>query len=150
MELANTSVTYAATTITNVLEHIPDSVSILNELPSLMKPGGMIGIKCPFGRNQLRREKARVHFRMIEKTEIAMNFVHVNQFPPTAMMCALTRSCFIEARVAVGVPELPPGGGLRGFLSRCFRIFVFGIAKLPRGLHTPLGLNLQAFASAPL
>jgi len=148
-ELASTGVKYDAITITDVLEHIPDPVSILTDLRVMAKPGGMIAIKVPSGRNQLRKEKVRVLLGLADKVEIGTNFIHVNHFSPTALKTALTRAGFVNPRVTVGAPELPPGGGLRGALSRCFRSLVYGIAKLPGGVHTPLGLNLQAYASAP-
>ncbi len=148
-ELASTGVKYDAITITDVLEHIPDPVSILTDLRMMTKPSGMIAIKVPSGKNQLRKEKVRVLLGMAEHAEIGTNFIHVNHFSPTALKTALTRAGFVNPRVTVGAPELPPGGGLRGALSRCFRILVYRIAKLPGGVHTPLGLNLQAYASVP-
>lgn len=148
-ELARSGVKYDAITITDVLEHIPDPVSILTDLRSMLKPGGIIAIKVPSGMNQLRKEKLRVLLGVAKKAEIGTNFIHVNHFSPTALKLALTRAGFVNPRVTVGAPELPPGGGLRGALSRSFRILVYRFATLPGGVHSPLGLNLQAYASVP-
>ena len=148
-QLADTGVKYDAITITDVLAHIQDPVSILTSLRPILKPGGVIAIKVPSGKNQLRKEKIKVLLGMTEKAEIGTNLCHVNHFSPTALKRALIRAGFVQPRVTVGAPELPPGGGLRGLLSRFFRTSVFWVARLPGGVHTPLGLNLQAYASAP-
>ncbi len=148
-QLSETGVKYDAVTITDVLEHIPDPVSVLTDLRSLMNPNGMIAIKVPSGANQLRKEKFRTWIGATKRAEIGTNFIHVNHFSPTALRTALVRAGFVQPWITVGAPELPPGGGFRGLVSRCFRQAVFSVAKLPGGVHTPLGLNLQAFARVP-
>jgi 2-polyprenyl-3-methyl-5-hydroxy-6-metoxy-1,4-benzoquinol methylase len=145
-ELAATGVQYDAITMTDVLEHIPDPVSILTDLYSLLKRGGTIAIKVPSGRNQLLKEKLRVTLGLAETAEIATNFIHVNHFSPTSLTIALIRAGFVQPRIMVGAPELPPKGGLRGLINRSVRVLIFSVAKLPGGVHSPFGLNLQAFA----
>jgi hypothetical protein len=67
----------------------------------------------------------------------------VNHFTPSALAHALDREGFTAVTVAVGTPELPDESFASGLLRRA----VFRAARhLPGAVHTPLALNLQAYA----
>lgn len=137
---------FHAVVLTDVLEHIPNPLPLLNGLRKLMHPGGWIAVKVPHGPNQRRKEQFRHRIGTAAHARIAVNQVHVNHFNPKALRLALERVGFDEITIRVGVPELSSGGGLRGKISRMIRLITYGIARFPGGLHTPLALNLQAFA----
>jgi 2-polyprenyl-3-methyl-5-hydroxy-6-metoxy-1,4-benzoquinol methylase len=145
--LAQTNRRYDAITLTDVLEHIPDPVAILSDLKELLSPGGWIAVKVPCGVNQLRKEQIRHALGKAEHTAIATNLVHVNHFTPKSLKMALTRAGFEAVSLQVGVPEVPPMRSSGAILSRLFRTSVYMTGRLlPGGVHTPLALNLQAYA----
>jgi hypothetical protein len=83
---------------------------------------------------------------------IADNLVHVNHFSPGALAMALDRAGFTRIVVSTGAPELLPVAGyvVRRGLSNALRLGVYAAASLPGGVHTPLALNLQAYADKPV
>jgi hypothetical protein len=82
---------------------------------------------------------------------LADNLVHVNHFTPHSLALALRRAGFQHVSMRTGAPELPPARGSRVVhaLSRVVRLGIYGAGRLPGAVHTPLALNLQAFASSP-
>jgi hypothetical protein len=89
------------------------------------------------------KERARAFIHRDYRPAVADNLVHVNHFTPHSLSRALERESFGEITVVPGVPELPPVGRTTRFIRR----FVFLSARgLPGGVHTPLALNLQAYA----
>ena len=145
-ELAAAGKRYTAVTLTDVLEHIPEPVALLTTLATLVEPGGCIAVKVPCAPSQAFKEQliARVTSRRVS---LADNLVHVNHFSPHSLALALTRAGFSRTTVGAGAPELPPGRGVRGWLSNAFRRTVYAAARLPGGVYTPLALNLQAYGS---
>lgn len=147
-QLSQTNRRYDAIVLTDVLEHIPNPVAILSDLKELLAPGGWIAVKVPCGINQLRKERIRHALGKASHAEIAANMVHVNHFNPKALKIALTRAGFEAVTTQIGAPELPPMQWSPSvILSRLFRSSVYETGRLlPGGIHTPLALNLQAYA----
>lgn len=149
-DLAATGARYDVVVLTDVLEHIPDPVPILADVRGMLNPGGVIAVKVPCGPNQLFKQRLRFRLSKRHDPGIATNFVHVNHFGPRSLAAALRRVGFDGVRVGVAAPELAPGGGAGGFASRLFRSAVYHTARfLPFGAHSPLAMNLQAYARNP-
>ena len=147
-ELASTRRRYSAVVLTDVLEHIPDPVSVLVALGDLTEPGGCIAVKVPCGPSQVIKE--RLLAKLTSHTvSLADNLVHVNHFTPRSLMCALERAGFVGVSVRSGAPELVPSGrgAVQSRLANALRLAVYGAAGLPGAVHTPLALNLQAYAT---
>src|SRR5262249_30687205 len=149
-QLLPRGVTFDAVTLTDVLEHIPDPVRILRLLRQLLAPGGWIAVKVPCGRNQLLKERVRWLVGQKDWLRVASNLVHVNHFSPASLRLALAKAGFSRVGLTVAAPELPvtgPADPLLGRWSNRFRWGVYRVARaLPGGVHTPLALNLQAYA----
>lgn len=138
---------YDAVTITDVLEHIPRPVPVLSRAAELLAPGGWVALKVPCGPSQLFKETWRSRLRPGYRATVADNLVHVSHFSAASLRLALEHAGFSRITVAPGAPELPHGAGLRGTLSRASRRGIYYAAWcLPGAVHTPLALNLQAYA----
>jgi 2-polyprenyl-3-methyl-5-hydroxy-6-metoxy-1,4-benzoquinol methylase len=139
---------YDAVVLTDVLEHVPAPLRLLTTLAALLEPGGVIAVKVPNGHAQWIKERALARVTS-HRISLAENLVHVNQFSPASLQLALTRAGFERIRLCTGAPELPPVDGAlsRAALGRLLRLGVFAAASLPGALHTPLALNLQAYAT---
>ena len=146
-KLAATGRRFDAVILTDVLEHIPNPVAILKDLQKLLRPGGWIAVKVPYGLNQWRKEKIRTRLGKIPAPHIATNLGHINHFSPNALEKSLTQSGFDSIEIEVGAPEYPPlDGSLPSLISRGSRFLSYSLAQLPGGLNTPLAFNLQAYA----
>jgi 2-polyprenyl-3-methyl-5-hydroxy-6-metoxy-1,4-benzoquinol methylase len=140
---------YSAVTVTDVLEHIPDPVSVLAALAHLVEPGGWVAIKVPSGRNQEIKERVLAALTS-RRVSLALNLVHVNHFSVRSLTSALERAGFIHVAVRTGAPELPrQTNRLRAALTKSVRLATYAAGRMPGAMHTPLGLNLQAFAAKP-
>jgi SAM-dependent methyltransferase len=139
---------YDAITLTDVLEHIPEPVTLLRTLAQLLEPGGSIAVKVPSGPGQWWKERVLSSITSGRPISIADNLVHVNHFSPRALAMALERAGFTDVRVRAGAPELLPAAGrpFRRALSNGVRLGVYAAARAPGAVHTPLALNLQAYA----
>jgi SAM-dependent methyltransferase len=140
---------FTALTLTDVLEHIPDPVAVLRSAAALLVPGGVVAVKVPSGPGQWLKERARAALRPSHKISIAGNLVHVNHFSVQSLRLALERAGFRAVTIAPGAPELHRGGGVGHRLSNAVRLSVYAAAHIPAGVHSPLALNLQAYACAP-
>jgi SAM-dependent methyltransferase len=141
---------YSAVTLTDVLEHIPEPMALLARLADLVEPGGCLAVKVPCGPSQLRKEQT-LSVLTSHRISVADNLVHVNHFAPRSLRLALERSGFERVSVRTGAPEfLPcPSHGVRHALSNALRLAVYTAGRIPGAVHTPLALNLQAFAMKP-
>ena len=142
---------YTAITLTDVLEHLPDPLHILRTAAALLEPDGWIAIKVPCGVNQFAKERIRSWLGLGGvPEELATNLVHLSHFDPASLRLALERCGFGQITVTVGAPELADLGvqpSLKKRGSNLFRRAVYQAGRrLPFGLHTPLALNLQAYA----
>jgi 2-polyprenyl-3-methyl-5-hydroxy-6-metoxy-1,4-benzoquinol methylase len=133
--------------LTDVLEHIPEPLSLLTTLRSLVRPGGSIAVKVPNGPAQWQKERLLAALTR-HRVSLAENLVHVNHFSSGSLRLALQRAGFSDVQVHPAAPELPGTSRLRDRLARTMRLATFGAAStLPGGTHTPLALNLQAYAT---
>jgi SAM-dependent methyltransferase len=138
---------YDAVTVTDVLEHIPHPLSVLSRAANLLAPRGWIAVKVPSGFGQLFKETWRGRLCPGYRPTVADNLVHVSHFSAASLRLALERAGFSSISVEPGAPELPHGTGINGSLSRSARRAVhFAARAIPAAVHTPLALNLQAYA----
>jgi 2-polyprenyl-3-methyl-5-hydroxy-6-metoxy-1,4-benzoquinol methylase len=134
---------YDAVTLTDVLEHIPQPVSVLTTVLGALEEGGWIAVKVPCGPAQALKETWRARLSSGYRATLADNLVHVSHFSPEALRRALERAGFVEISIAPAAPECPPGGPA----SALFRRGLYSLVRaLPDGVNTPLALHLQAFA----
>jgi SAM-dependent methyltransferase len=133
---------YDAVTLTDVLEHIPEPRTVIRRIARILAPGGWIAVKVPNGPAQRIKERVRGALRPSYRPTLADNLVHVNHFSSGSLRRALAEEGFSDITVVAGAPELPPGRS-----ARLVRRLAFIAARvLPGALHTPLTLNLQAYA----
>jgi len=142
---------YAAITLIDVLEHIPEPVALLSNLAPLLEPGEWIAVKVPCGSSQLYKERILSALSTTRKISLADNLVHVNHFSPRSLAMALERAGFHRVSIRTAAPELLPvqPPSLRRSMENAVRLGVYAAAQLPGAVHTPLALNLQAYAQAP-
>lgn len=141
---------YGAITLIDVLEHVPDPVTLLSKIQDALTPGGWVVVKVPSGPAQRQKEDMRARLRKGYRPRLADNLVHVNHFSPASLRTALERAGLQRVAVEIGPPELPPGQGGLGALSNLARRSLYHAGKiLPGGIHTPLALNLLAYARRP-
>ena len=137
--------TYDAVTMTDVLEHIPEPVTLLNTIRRVLGGTGWISIKVPCGPVQVLKETWHERLSGGYRATLADNLVHVNHFSPRALRLALERAGYTDVTVEVAAPECPPGSSHASLA----RMTIYKLARaLPFGVHTPLALHLQAFARA--
>ncbi len=139
---------FTAVTVTDVLEHIPEPVTLLATIARLMEPGGWLAVKVPCGRSQWQKERVLAALMPSHRVSLADNLVHVNHFSPSSLAKAIEGAGFTNVAVQAAAPELQPPGPstLRRIGSNALRLGVYAAARLPGGLQTPLALNLQAYA----
>ena len=141
---------YDAITITDVLEHIPQPVSVLSRASALLSRGGWIAVKVPSAPSQLLKETWRARLQRGYRATVADNLVHVSHFSASSLRLALERAGFSSITIEPGAPELPASSGVRALASRAGRLAVHAAARtIPAGVNTPLALNLQAYARRP-
>ena len=142
---------YAAITLTDVLEHIPQPVDLLRTLSRLLEPGGTIAVKVPSGPGQWAKERLMSALRPGRRISIADNLVHVNHFSPHALEMALRAAGLGEIAVRTGAPEFLPldGHAVARSASNAARRILYAAGCLPGAVRTPIALNLQAYASLP-
>src|SRR6185436_6629564 len=105
--LASVRGRFHAVTLTDVLEHMPDPVSVLTAVASLVEPGGSIAVKVPCGRSQWQKERLRSAIGRAHEVSLAGNLVHVNHFTPRSLSIALDRAGFEHVAIRTAAPELP-------------------------------------------
>lgn len=133
---------YDAVTLTDVLEHIPEPRTVIRRVAQFLAPGGWIAVKVPNGPAQRIKERLRGILRPGYRPTLADNLVHVNHFSPGSLRRALEAEGLTDVTVVTGAPEMPDG-----MSARLIRRLVFIPARvLPGAVHTPLALNLQAYA----
>jgi 2-polyprenyl-3-methyl-5-hydroxy-6-metoxy-1,4-benzoquinol methylase len=146
-ELVSEGRKYNAVTMLDVLEHIPDPLKMLSRINELLDAGGWAAIKVPCGRNQLMKENLRARLNRNHKISIADNLVHINHFSPKSLKLALEKTGFTCIAIKIGAPELNPDAQFKYSKADLLRLGVYHLGRLvPGGAHTPLALNLQAYA----
>lgn len=149
-ELAATGLRFDALLLTDVLEHIPEPISLLRNLCELLAPGGVIAIKVPCAGSQILKQRLRHALDHRQDPDICTNLIHVNHFGPKSLRLAMQQAGLANVHIEIGAPELPPGGGLRGALGRVLRTAAYQVGRtIPFGVHSPLAFNLQAFGTCP-
>jgi len=146
---------YAAVTITDVLEHIPHPAPLVRQPRELLLPGGVLAVKVPHGpmqrfKERIRRDLLRDH----DAGQVMTRLVHINHFTVRSLRYVLEAAGFQNVVITVGVPEIfpvsPQRSPAKSWISGLGRKAVYYTAKvLPGGVHTPLALNLQAYAVNP-
>lgn len=141
---------YDAVTMLDVLEHIASPVEMLRTVRGLLEDGGWVAVKVPCGPNQILKERLRARMKKDYKFSVAGNLVHLNHFSPLSLRLALERAGFSNIVIHTGAPELSSKNAARAlktFGSDALRLGVYYLGRaLPAGVHTPLTLNLQAYA----
>ena len=141
---------YGAITLIDVLEHVPEPLTLLSRIDDALEAGGWVVIKVPSGPGQRLKERMRACVHRGYRPRLADNLVHVNHFSPAALQAALQRVGLRRITVDVAPPELPPAAGYSGRISNLFRRSLYhGGRLLPYGVETPLALHLLAFAQKP-
>jgi SAM-dependent methyltransferase len=150
--LASLGRKFTAVVFTDVLEHIPDPVTVLRSLQHLTAPGGVVAIKVPHGAAQRHKERLRGALGARD-AGVATNFCHVNHFTPHSLRLALEKAGLEPIRIDCGAPEFPPPQHRKTWrekLSPAVRLACYHAANtLPGGLHLPICFNLQAYARNP-
>ena len=150
-ELAKHGKRYKAVTLNDVLEHLPEPMSILRSVTEVMEPGGILAIKVPHGPMQRLKEGFRRRILgcdpMADRAGVMSNFVHVNHFSVNSMRLALETVGLEVVSIRSGRCETIPwkqSGVARGLTVRA----IDRMAQiLPGSVHTPMGMNLQVFAT---
>lgn len=137
---------YDAVTLTDVLEHIPQPVAILQSAARLLQPNGWLAVKVPCGPAQWQKERVLASLVPSRRVSLADNLVHVNHFSPGSLAEALRRAGFTDVVVETAAPELPPAVSSRQRLANLLRLAVYKAAQIPGAVHTPVALHLQAYA----
>ena len=144
LRLSNGS--YGAITLIDVLEHVPEPLSLLSRVDDALEAGGWVAVKVPSGPAQRLKERVRARVHRGYRPRLADNLVHVNHFSPAALAAALERVGLRRISVDIAPPELPAVHDYRGVISNMFRRSLYhGGRRLPHGVNTPLALNLLAF-----
>jgi SAM-dependent methyltransferase len=147
VELSSSGRRWAAVTLIDVLEHIPQPVDALKAARTVLEPGGWVAVKVPHGRVQLRKEMLRARLRPGYRATVADNLVHVNHFGVRSLALALERAGFESVHVEIAAPEVMPAAGAKRALSNAVRLSAWHLGRvLPRGVESPLSLHLQAYA----
>jgi SAM-dependent methyltransferase len=142
---------YGAVTLIDVLEHVPYPLGLLSRIYEALEPGGWVVIKVPSGPAQRQKENMRARLRKGYRPRLADNLVHVNHFSPLSLRRVLQRAGLRDVRIGIGPPELPPARSGLAVMSNLARRTLYRAARLvPGGVHTPLALNLLAYARRPL
>lgn len=137
---------YGAITLIDVLEHVPDPVTLLSRVDDALEIGGWVVVKVPSGPAQRQKERMRALIRRGYRPRLADNLVHVNHFSPAALRESFERVGLKHVTVEIAPPELPPAGNGRTTASNLLRRSLYLSGRLlPGGIHTPLALNLLAF-----
>jgi len=141
---------YGAITLIDVLEHVPDPLTLLSRADEALEAGGWLAVKVPSAPAQRLKERVRARVHRGYRPRLADNLVHVNHFSPLALQSALERVGLCHVTVDLAPPELPPARGYRGVISNLFRrSLYYGGRLVPHGVDTPLALNLLAFGQKP-
>jgi SAM-dependent methyltransferase len=152
-ELAAKGRRYDAVAITDVLEHIPEPLAVLERLRSVMAPDGWLAVKVPHGYAQWLKEHTRAMLRRGYRAGVADNLIHVNQFGVRSLRLALERAGYRDIHIEIGAPNFEhesDGSAARRMVLDTFRRSVWQFGRLvPGGVRSPLALNLQAFARNP-
>jgi SAM-dependent methyltransferase len=152
-ELAATGRRYHAATLNDVLEHLPEPLGIIRGVAQILEPGGVLSIKVPHGPMQLLKERIRRDMLgldpMMQRAGVMQNFVHVNQFSVNSMKTCLESAGLRVLTIRPARPEHVAVG--RHGLVRTTLVKSFDLAArfVPGAVHTPLAMNLQAFAVKP-
>ena len=134
---------FDALTMTDVLEHIPDPLTMLRKAREALNGGGWLAVKVPCGPVQVVKERLRARVDRGYRPRLADNLVHVNHFSVRSLDLALRRAGFRDVGIEIGAPECPPQSSIGNLL----RLTIYQVGRrLPLGLYTPCALNLQAFA----
>jgi SAM-dependent methyltransferase len=145
--LALSGRSYGAITLIDVLEHVPYPVTLLSKVRDALEPGGWVVVKVPSGPSQRLKENIRARLRRGYRPRLADNLVHVNHFSVASLRTALERAGFNGVRLTIGPPEIPPAAGALALASNAMRRTLYRAAcVVPGGVHTPLALNLLAYA----
>lgn len=140
--LAREAKRYNAVTLLDVLEHIPDPITLLAALRELLESQGWIAVKVPCGPAQLLKERIRSRLKRGRRVSVADNLVHINHFSVSSLRLALERAGYRSIKITVGAPEL-----VASRPANRLRLGVYHLGRcVPGALYSPLALNLQAYA----
>jgi SAM-dependent methyltransferase len=121
---------FDAVTLTDVLEHIPQPVTLLSTVRRVVADDGWVAIKVPCGPAQRVKETWRARLSRGYRATLADNLVHISHFSPRALRSALERAGFDEITVEIAARVLAPGWDVR-------RLALFQVGRrVPGGVHS--------------
>lgn len=145
---------FSALTFNDVLEHIPQPVPVLAKVRSLLHPGGLLAVKVPHGPVQRLKEKIRRMLLRRSEAGVGVRFVHVNHFTVSSLRLCLEAAGYRNVAIVVAAPDFVPASCPGRTHAQAWSAFLRRATYrtgclIPGGVHTPLGLNLQAYAINP-
>jgi len=135
--------TFDAVAMLDVLEHMYDPVGSVRQCARLLRPGGVLVVKSPNGRMQLRKE--RVKKTMGRGDGYVAGIGHLNQFTPQTLALAF-RKGGLEPNLIRPAQSFQEGIVRDGFTARRVARHV-GVAAANLLMQvTGVGLNLVGIA----
>ncbi len=137
---------FDAVALLDVLEHMYDPVASVTRCARLLKPGGVLVVKSPNGRMQLRKERLRK--KLGRGNGYVATIGHLNQFTPKTLSLAFRKGGLdtILIRPAKSFQEGITGPG---FTARRVARHVSVAAANALMQVTGIGLNLVGIARKP-
>jgi len=126
-------------TLWDVIEHIPDPVSLLIELRRLLRVGGLLFVQTPNISFQLLRARALRLLGSDESRNTLEVKDHLNDFTPGSLRLAIQRAGYARSQAFVLLPTLSLAGGR----SRLGVMAKFGWYGLARGALALSGRRVQ-------
>jgi SAM-dependent methyltransferase len=137
---------FDAVAMLDVLEHMYDPMVSIQQCARLLKPGGLLVVKCPNGAMQLRKERLK---KMLKKGDGYVAGVgHLNQFTPKTLSLAF-RKCGLEPTVMRPAQSFQQGIVRDGFTARRVARHVAVAAANAAMQVTRTGLNLVGIGKKP-
>ena len=117
-----------AITLWDVIEHLPDPVSLLRWAHETLRPGGLLFLQTPNVDFQLVRARLQRRLRgLSEEVSLLEASEHLNDFSVRSMRAALAKAGFERSRFLVMLPTLSLAGG-SGRVGAAAKLGWWGVA----------------------